>query len=204
LKPCCPGRITPEPKMNLFILSADPKEAAQAHADKHVVKMILEACQMLYSAHWVANYPELLNNKSAVAISRAQKLLTLPPSMLTAPKMKNAVDQGYRPVHLHHPCTKWIRASTANYEWAAQLAAQIGNEYEFRYCKKHSCSEHVRWLLNNKPSIPDLPLQTFAIAMDQQYRISEDPIECYRHYYRTSKEERGLLQYTRRERPIFI
>jgi hypothetical protein len=52
--------------------------------------------------------------------------------------------------------------------------------------------------------VPDLPLETFAIAMDAQYRISEDPIECYRHYYRTSKEERGLLHYTKRERPIFI
>jgi hypothetical protein len=190
--------------MNLFILSADPKEAAKAHADKHVVKMILEACQMLYSAHWVAAYPELLNNKSAVAVSRAQKLLSIPPSMLTAPKMKNAVDQGYRTVHLHHPCTKWIRATKANYEWAAHLAAAIGEEYGFRYCKKHSCAEHVQWLLNNKPSIPDLPLQTFAIAMKPEYKISEDPIECYRHYYRTSKEERGLLQYTKRERPIFI
>ena len=63
------------PTMNLFILSANPVEAAQAHADTHVVKMILEACQMLYSAHWTSAYPELLENKSAVGISRAQKML---------------------------------------------------------------------------------------------------------------------------------
>lgn len=190
--------------MNLFILSSDPKEAAQAHADKHVVKMILEACQMLYSAHWVAAYPELLYNKSAIAISKAQKLLPLPSSMLTAPTMKNSVFQGYRPVHLHHPCTKWIRASKANYEWAALLATAIGEEYTFRYSKEHSCAEHVRWLLANPPDIPDLPLQTFAIAMKNEYKISDDPIECYRHYYCTSKEERGLLQYTKREKPTFI
>lgn len=39
--------------MNIFFLSLNPKEAAQFHGDKHVVKMILETAQMLYSAHWV-------------------------------------------------------------------------------------------------------------------------------------------------------
>ena len=29
--------------MNIFILSINPKEAAQAHGDKHVIKMILES-----------------------------------------------------------------------------------------------------------------------------------------------------------------
>lgn len=184
--------------MNLFILSTDPKEAAKAHVDKHVVKMILEACQMLYSAHWVAAHPELLLQKSAVAISRAQKLLAPPPSMATAPAL------GYRPVHLHHPCTKWIRASKANYIWACQLAEAIGDEYTFRYCKEHRCMEHVRWLLNNPPTIPELSLQPFAIAMKKEYKISDDPIECYHHYYKTSKKERGLLHYTKREIPGFL
>jgi hypothetical protein len=71
--------------MNLFILSSNPTEAAEAHADKHVVKMILEACQMLYSAHWTAAYPELLENKSPVAVSRAYKVLANPISMVDAP-----------------------------------------------------------------------------------------------------------------------
>ena len=49
--------------MNLFILYPEPKAAAQAHADKHVVKMILEACQMLYTAHWTAAHRELIHKK---------------------------------------------------------------------------------------------------------------------------------------------
>ena len=101
--------------MNLFILSANPVEAAQAHADTHVVKMILEACQMLYSAHWTSAYPELLENKSAVGISRAQKMLDVPAVFADAPIRKNTSERGYRPVHLHHPCTRWIRASLENY-----------------------------------------------------------------------------------------
>lgn len=39
--------------MNIFFLSLDPKTCAQWHVDKHVVKMILETCQLLCSAHWL-------------------------------------------------------------------------------------------------------------------------------------------------------
>lgn len=38
--------------MNIFFLHYDPKQCAQYHLDKHVVKMILETAQMLYSVHW--------------------------------------------------------------------------------------------------------------------------------------------------------
>ena len=34
--------------MNLFILHANPREAAQAHADKHVIKMINCTCNYKY------------------------------------------------------------------------------------------------------------------------------------------------------------
>ena len=189
--------------MNLFILSSNPTEAAEAHADKHVVKMILEACQMLYSAHWTAAFPELLENKSAIAVSRAQKLLALPPSLLKAPA-RNGGEQGYRPVHLHHPCTKWIRASLENYMWACELALAIGQEFTFRYGKIHGCQAHAEWLQQNPPLLESKGLQTFAIAMKPEYKISADPIVSYQHYYRTSKEERGLLQYTRRLKPAFL
>jgi hypothetical protein len=39
--------------MNIFALSLDPREAAQFHCDKHVIKMILETAQLLYCSHWV-------------------------------------------------------------------------------------------------------------------------------------------------------
>lgn len=39
--------------MNIFFLDWNPEIAAKYHCDKHVVKMILETAQMLYSVHWV-------------------------------------------------------------------------------------------------------------------------------------------------------
>jgi len=41
--------------MNLFILDFDPHEAAKYHNDTHVSKMLLEACQILCTAHHVIN-----------------------------------------------------------------------------------------------------------------------------------------------------
>ena len=41
--------------MNLFLLHSNARKAAQMHCDKHCVKMILEVCQLLYTAHWVIN-----------------------------------------------------------------------------------------------------------------------------------------------------
>jgi len=181
--------------MNLFVLYADPKAAAQAHGDKHVVKMILEACQMLYTAHWTAAYPELIHKK---------KPKDLPASMATAPSKKNSEISGYAPVHINHPCTKWIRVSLENYLFACDLAIALGEEYAFRYGKVHSCMTHAVWLKVNPPALAALGRLPFAIAMDNEYKISDDPIECYRHFYLTSKKERGLLTYTRRSPPEFI
>jgi hypothetical protein len=189
--------------MNLFVLSANPTEAAEAHADKHVVKMILEACQMLYSAHWSAAYSGLLEQRSSIAISRFHKFLHIPPSMIDAPLCSTG-ESGYKPAHLHHPCTRWVRASRGNYEWASALAVAIGHEYTYRYGKEHACMEHAKWLSANLPDLPAEGLQPFAIAMMPEYKISDDAIECYHHYYKMSKGGRGLLQYTKRSPPEFL
>lgn len=39
--------------MNIFVLDTNPKLAAQYHCNKHCIKMILESCQLLSTAHHV-------------------------------------------------------------------------------------------------------------------------------------------------------
>ena len=48
--------------MNLFFLDLDPKQCAIYHCDKHVVKMLLEILQMLYTAHNVLQTKNLPKN----------------------------------------------------------------------------------------------------------------------------------------------
>lgn len=193
--------------MNLFILFEDPKKAAEAHLDKHVVKMVLEACQLLYTAHWIYAYPGLLENKSAIALSREQKKLNPPQSILTAPHSKTRLTEpGFRPVHIYHPCAIWVRQTIGNYLWAARLALALAEEYEYRWPGRghHQCYEHAKWLLNNPPPLIPLKRQTtFVQAMEDRFK-NPDPIIAYRAYYKISKgDERNIWKYTRRPPPQF-
>lgn len=192
--------------MNIFILNIDPKKAAEAHGDKHVVKMVLEACQMLYTAHWLAVHPELLRERSAVKIAKAHKMLSVPEHMLSAPKRKCADESGYRPVHLHHPCTIWVRECLGNYLWTVNLALALADEYEYRWPgKTHSCKAHAQWLKANlPPGISHGDRNGFAIAMDDEYRVKGDPIASYIKYYNGAKKDKNLTVYTRRVKPMFL
>ena len=193
--------------MNIFLLDLDPIKAAQAHADKHVVKMLLEACQLLYTAHWVIQYPHLLEYRSPSKLSIVQKHLAIPTTLETAPPSISRPDEpGFRPCHIHHPCAVWVRESLQNYLFLTKLAIALAEEFRFRYPKKgaHVCEDHAHWLLYNYPTFMfDGGLTPFVQAMDIQYRRS-DPVEGYRNYYRTSKKERGLLQYKKRDPPDWL
>lgn len=192
--------------MNIFILSINPKEAAEAHGDKHVIKMILEACQMLYTAHWLAVHPDLMKERSAVKIAKAHKLLPVPEHMRTAPKRKCADEAAYRPVHLHHPCTIWVRECLGNYMWTVDLALALAEEYEYRWPgKTHSCKAHAQWLKANiPPGISNRERNGFAVAMDDEYRVSGDPLASYIKYYKGAKKDKNLTNYTRRNAPSFL
>lgn len=194
--------------MNLFVLSNNPKRAAEYHLDKHVIKMLLEACQLLYTAHWIFVVPQILSQRSAVDISKFQKTLKIPDSLKSAPHSKTRSDEsGFRPVHPHHPCARWVRETSGNYLWAAELACALADEYEYRWPGKgaHSCRAHAEWLRANLPTgIPRQPRTEFVQAMEDRFK-DPDPITAYRRYYLISKgKERGMLNYTRRGPPQFL
>lgn len=192
--------------MNIFLLDLDPVKAAQAHGDKHVVKMILEACQLLYTAHWVIEYPHILEYKAPVKLAVVQKHLAIPESIQTAPpSLSRPAEPGFRPCHIHHPCALWVRASLQNYIFLCDLALALAEEFKYRYPLKgpHACEVHANWLRHHYPRfMMDDGLTPFVQAMDPQYRRA-DPVEGYRNYYLTSKKERGLLTYKNRDPPVW-
>jgi uncharacterized CHY-type Zn-finger protein len=166
--------------MNIFALSISPKQSAMYHGDKHVVKMLLETCQMLYTAHWFCGS-----------------------SLEDAPLAKNG-QRGYKAAHMNHPCTKWVRETMGNYLWAARLALALVEEYEYRWPgRNHSCKEHAIWLRNNLPPLPRQPRTPFAVAMDDEFKQGT-PIASYRKFYIQSKAVRGLAVYTKRSVPWFL
>lgn len=118
--------------MNIFFLSLIVQESALFHNDKHVVKMILELCQMLWSAHYV------LNNVEGIAKAEREGIKV------------------YRNTHSNHPMTVWVRSSYINYLYTCFAAVALCYEYTYRYSKKkvkqHLSQVIIEWLYFNPPS----------------------------------------------------
>ena len=122
--------------MNLFFLSQDPKEAAKFHCNKHVVKMILETTQMLYTAHHLnceEGWQDYFINKGL---------------------------KPYRPFGPKHPSTRWVAETFNNYRYALILVRELCLEKRRRWPKNpvHSCEVHVialiEELIDKKYSVP--------------------------------------------------
>jgi len=90
----------------------------------------------------------------------------------------------YRSVMLNHPCTKWARESSANFEALIEHTMAMIEEYTERFGKIHKCAEVLDKCIKlydssmfNKHE-PTLP----AMAMPPHFR-SDDIVESYRKYY---------------------
>ena len=174
--------------MNIFFLHFKQSKCARWHCDKHVVKMILETAQLLYTAHWY------------LAIDRGYlpSFATAPPSV-SEPRMR-----GYLPIsNQKHPSALWTRESLEHYKWLALFGLALCNEYRHRFNdKKHSCENHLRWLYMNIPKeLESRGWKDPPPAMPDIYKTGT-AIASYRNYYRDGKT--ALLKYTKRNKPHWI
>ena len=157
--------------MNIFVLDNDAVESARMMCDKHVIKMILESCQLLSTAHHVLDGEELLINTG----KRKYKSYVCTRKNICKATMIN------------HPCTIWARASRANYIWLWRHAYALCKEYTQRYGKVHAMEQMLIDELYDPPvSIPKLKMTPFAQAMPDQYR-GENAVVAYRKYYINEK-----------------
>jgi hypothetical protein len=180
--------------MNIFFLSQKPSRCARWHCDKHVVKMILETTQLLYTAHWIL----------------AQAAGWPAPDLSTAPFRKGSETQrGYLSIsNPKHPSAIWVRESLEHYKWLCALGINLCIEFRHRFGaeKAHSCEEHLRWLTRNPPSeLKRRGWRQPPCAMPDEYKRSRDAIVCYRIYYKEDKgAKRGILNYSGRHRPHWL
>jgi hypothetical protein len=176
--------------MNIFFLSGNPRRCARWHCDKHVVKMILESTQILYTAHHV--------NGGSVVVET------------TAPICKTTGKRGYKKHAAKHPSVRWASASLAHYVWLCRMALCLVDEHQYRFgpTARHSCAEHLEWLRAHPP--PGLVGKTAWLsdptpAMPAEYKVHETIVECYWAYYKGAKKERGLFKWSRRRTPhVFV
>ena len=147
--------------MNLFLLSWNPIQCARWHCDKHVVKMILELVQMLYTAWHV--------NNSYVP--------------RCAPLCKSTGNRGYKRLsNPNHPMAKWVRESLWNYTFTIQLATALCLEFQHRYGHIHGCTYHLLWLSEHTPKFDTIEKTHIPQCMPEKYK-ADCPVQAYRNYY---------------------
>jgi hypothetical protein len=98
--------------VNIFAVSADPVDCARALDDRRLVKMVLETAQLL----------------SAAAGAR--------PDLLSRPVDAAAL---YRPTHLAHPVSRWVRENGVHFRWTCRLLEALLAEYTHRFGREHAC-----------------------------------------------------------------
>jgi hypothetical protein len=172
--------------MNIFFLDSDPVACAQAHYDKHVVKMILEYAQLLSTAHRMTDGDEWTDKtKSGSKIKR-----------WSLPDSREQIL--YKATHRNHPSAVWVRESRSNYLWLVDLFENLLSEYTHRYGKQHKTGELLETLKNPPENLEDVGYTRVAQAMPDECKRSK-AVDAYRNYYLTNKRE--LFSYTNRITP---
>lgn len=160
--------------MNIFFLHWNPRIAAQYHCDKHVVKMIIETAQLLYSVHWTLNSPLPVN---------AYKLAH-----------KNHPCS----IWVRQSLTNYFWLCTLGW-WLCKEY-----QYRYGEHKTHKTEEHILWLIHNAPELPNIGMTFPALAMPEQYKTDNPIRAYRKFYIGSKLKERGIVKYTWREPPSFL
>jgi hypothetical protein len=183
--------------MNIFYLSENPKECAEMHCDKHVVKMIIEYAQLMSTAHRILDGQEYIDK---TANGRRIKRWRMKDDKIENGLMKAS--------HINHPSAVWTRESKQNYTWLNQLWNYLLLEYTHRYGKQHACEKYREFLYVCPQNIPDKNFTEPTPAMPDEVKIlSEnssfikkyDSLKSYKNYYILNK--RHLASWKKRNPP---
>lgn len=180
--------------MNLFYLDEDLDLCAQYHVDKHVTKMQLEAAQLLCTNLWIDHLfgfcPRPITKEENAELQRVRK----------EQKDLDMKDRlfPYLPTMQNHPSCVWVRSSLDNYEWTHCYANALGSEQHYRYGTTHKSLS----IINNLPdpaSIERCGFTTFGLAMPDELKDYDNPVQSYRNYYMLDKGT--FASWKHREKP---
>lgn len=145
--------------MNIFYIDKDPRIAAKAMTNKHVVKMILESAQLLSAAHHILDGDEATHK-----------------------------DELYKITHQNHPSAIWTREAAENYNWLYEHFRALCDEYTIRYNKVHLTEKKLAAILSDLPRrIPAQKMTKMKLAITNEIYHDDDPITAYRNYYAFEK-----------------
>lgn len=176
--------------MNIFYIDKNPIKATEYMVDSHVIKMILETCQLLSTAHRVLDgNPVKAKTKTGRSVTR----YLLPDSREVTL---------YQATHINHPSSVWVRRSANNYTWLHAHLLALLNEYTYRYGKVHKCTPVAMALISPPRNISVAPFTPPTPAMKEEFLVDKDSLKSYRNYYIKGKVH--LHKWTKRNPPVWL
>ena len=180
--------------MNIFVLDKNLRASIQMHIDRHVIKMPLEAAQMLSTNYAIDTFlgyrPEMLNKKERDYVKEKTR----------------SNWEFYKPTHINHPCTIWGRTNLSNYNYIYNYCQELNEEKLFRWPKNPPHKSAL--LMQTMPSpvnLPEGPQTPIALCMFEEYKDPENPIESYRAFYYGEKQfdrsGNSMARWTNRKPP---
>ena len=162
--------------------------------DKHVNKMILEAAQLINTNLWIDHLfgfvPRAITKEENKVLQETRK------------KWKDVPMEDrlfpYLPTMQNHPSCIWVRSSLENYFWTNCYAFALGSEAHYRYGSDHKSLAMLRALPEPK-NMEDHGFTTFALAMTEELKDYDNPIQSYRNFYMLDKAT--FAEWKHREKP---
>jgi hypothetical protein len=178
--------------MNIFYLSNSPKECAEMHCDRHVVKMIIEYAQLMSTAHRVLDGEEYIDTTSN---GRKIKRWRMKDERYENGLMKAS--------HVNHPSNIWTRSNNNNYMWLYYMWRALCLEYTHRYGKHHACEKYAG-LIQNIPKNISLEYNKTEPppAMPDYCKVPGNSIASYHKYYINEKVR--FAKWKNREVPLWF
>jgi hypothetical protein len=139
------------------------------------------------------------------------KILIEAAQMLCIPFHLQNIVAPYKPSHVNHPVSKWVRESRENFLWTLQHAYKLYSERYYRFTKGHKTGEVLDWIANNRSSLVFLKegRTPFAIAISDDKLCRKDPewdesnpVKCYQLLYKHDKK--SIAKWTNRDIPEFM
>ena len=161
--------------MNIFYLDPSPEKCAQMHNNKHTIKMIIEYCQLMSTAHRILDgeeYTDLTANGRRIKRWRLND---------------EREQQLMKASHINHPSAVWCRANRTNYNWLYRMWHHLCNEYTYRYGKIHACSRLHDILYVPPHNMAKGEFYPPTPAMPDDIKIPGNSLASYHNYYNISK-----------------
>ena len=166
--------------MNIFVLDNNLSKSVEYHIDAHVIKMPLEAAQIISTTlaidHTLGYMPRALTRAESVAIREKRQGWPF-----------------YKPTHINHPCSIWARTSNDNFNYLVEYCLQLNREKLHRWPEKpgHKSAELIEDFVNGwwptHLACGATKMTPFAQAMPEDYKES-DAVSAYRTYYYCEKQ----------------